>query len=162
MTQLIQWAIRHNVSHTALDELRQMYGVDKETDPVNCGDVGQSETALQNAVRMAASHNGLRLWRNNVGACKDVTGRVIRYGLINDSAAINKKLKSPDLVGIRPVVVTSEMIGHTIGQFIGRECKKPGWHYTGTDREKAQLACGELILSLGGDWAFIDNPVNIV
>jgi hypothetical protein len=162
MTHLIQWAIRHNVSHVALAELRQMYGMDKGTDPVNCENSGQSETALQNAVRLEASKRGLRLWRNNVGACKDDTGRVIRYGLINDSAAINKKLKSPDLVGIRPVVVTSEMVGHTIGQFIGRECKKPGWHYTGTDRERAQLACGELISSLGGDWAFIDNAVNMV
>jgi hypothetical protein len=155
MTNIVQWAIRHGVSHVALAELRQLMGVDKSTDVAS--DTGKSEAAVQTAVRLEASRVGARLWRQNVGACKDDTGRMIRYGLCNDSAALNKRIKSSDLVGIRPVIITPDMVGHTIGQFIAREIKKPSWHYTGTDREKAQLAFGELVISLGGDFAFANS-----
>ena len=155
MTNIIQWAIRHGVSHVALAELRQLMGVDKSTDVAS--DSGKSEAAVQTAVRLEASRVGARLWRQNVGACKDDTGRMIRYGLCNDSAALNKRIKSSDLVGIRPVTITPDMVGHTIGQFIAREIKKPSWYYTGTDREKAQLAFGELVISLGGDFAFANS-----
>lgn len=160
MTNLIQWAIRHGVSHIALAELRQMMGVDKDTDVTGCSTLG-SESKVQEVVRLEATRAGARIWRNNVGACKDDTGRVIRYGLVNDSAALNKRIKSSDLIGIRPVVVTPEMVGHTIGQFIAREIKKPGWQYTGTDREKAQLAFIKLVISLGGDAAFANDVGSI-
>lgn len=160
MTQLIQWAIRHNIPHSALAELRQMMGIDKDTDPDTTGDES-GEALVQVQVRLEATRAGARIWRNNNGACKDDTGRVIRYGLVNDSAALNKRIKSSDLIGIRPVVITSDMIGHTIGQFIAREIKKPGWKYTGTDREKAQLAFIELVMSLGGDAAFANDVGSI-
>lgn len=157
MTNLIQWAIRHNISHVALAELRQMMGVDKDTDPAAQCHTLTSEAKVQEAVRLEATKKGCRAWRNNVGACKDDTGRVIRYGLVNDSAALNKRIKSSDLIGIRPVVITPDMVGHTIGQFIAREIKKPGWKYTGTEREKAQLAFIEMVISLGGDAAFAND-----
>lgn len=161
MTQLIQWAIRHKVSHTALAELRHMMGIDKDTGPDALCRTLTSEAKVQEAVRLEATKKGCRAWRNNVGACKDDTGRVIRYGLVNDSAALNKRIKSSDLIGIRPVVITPDMVGHTIGQFIAREIKKPGWNYTGTDREKAQLAFIELVISLGGDAAFANDVGSI-
>lgn len=158
MTNLIQWAIRHGVSHVALAELRQMMGVDKDTDPDTDDDEDQTgESWVQTQVRLEATRAGARIWRNNVGACKTDTGRVIRYGLVNDSAALNKRIKSSDLIGIRPVVITPDMVGHTIGQFIAREIKKPDWKYTGTDREKAQLAFIELVIGLGGDAAFAND-----
>lgn len=157
MTQFIQWAIRHKIPHGALAELRQMMGVDKDTDPTTQCNTLTSEAKVQEAVRLEATKKQCRIWRNNVGACKDDTGRVIRYGLVNDSAALNKRIKSSDLIGIRPVVITPDMVGHTIGQFIAREIKKPGWKYTGTDREKAQLAFIELVISLGGDAAFAND-----
>jgi len=149
---LTQWAIRHGVSHQALTELRQMMGVD--TGPVSCSAKAGSEAAVQQAIRLEASRLGMRLWRNNVGACKDSTGRMIRYGLANDSAAMNKAIKSSDLVGIRPVVITQSHVGTTIGQFTAREVKRPGWTYAGTEREMAQLAWIKLIVSLGGDAGF--------
>ena len=152
---LTQWAIRHGVSHQALAELRQMMGVD--TDPASCNAKPGSEAAVQQAIRLEASRLGMRLFRNNLGACKDETGRVIRYGLSNDSAAMNRVVKSHDLIGIRPVLIAPEHVGTTIGQFVSREVKKPGWRYTGTDREVAQLAWAQLIVSLGGDAMFANG-----
>lgn len=152
MRNLTQWAARHGVSQAALAELRVMMGVD--TDPAKCTAKAGSEAAVQTAIRLEASRLGVRLWRNNVGACKDESGRIIRYGLCNDSAQLNKRIKSSDLIGVRPVVITSDMVGHTIGQFVAREVKRPGWKYAGTEREKAQLAFIELLLSLGADAAF--------
>lgn len=153
MTQLItQWAIRHGVSHIALAELRAMMGVD--TNVATVATKPGSEAAVQQLIRLEASRVGARIWRNNVGACKDETGRMIRYGLCNDSAALNKRIKSHDLIGIRPVLITPAHVGHTIGQFISREVKAPGWTYRGTEREVAQLAWTNMITSLGGDACF--------
>lgn len=109
-----------------------------------------TESALQARIRQIYSERGWRLWRNNVGAFKTTDGGFVRYGLCNDSAAMNKRLKSSDLVGIRPVTVTDAMVGKIIGQFVAIECKHPGWQYKGTDRERAQLRFLDLILSLGG------------
>ena len=72
-----------------------------------------SEAAVQAAIRIRASELGVRLFRNNVGACVDETGRVIRYGLANDSAQLQKRLKSSDLVGwctVSRVVVSYEAV----------------------------------------------------
>lgn len=145
---LTQWAARHGISAEALAELTGII-----TDPQSAP-IGQSEAAVQQLVRLEASRLGMRLFRNNVGACKDDTGRVIRYGLCNDSAQMNKAVKSSDLIGIRPVIITPDMVGHTIGQFVAREVKRPGWSYRGTDREVAQQAFGQLVLRLGGDFKF--------
>ena len=152
MTLLTQWAARHGVSQAALAELRVMMGVD--TDPAKCTAKTGSEAAVQTDVRLAASRKGWRLWRNNNVALKDQNGRLVRAGLCNDSKELNAKVKSSDLIGIKPVVITSDMVGHTVGVFLAREMKKPGWKYTGTQREKAQKAFIELVLSLGGDAAF--------
>lgn len=113
-----------------------------------------TESDIQALVRKEASDLGGRLWRNNVGHCTDSRGNHIRYGLCNDSAQLNAVCKSSDLIGIRPVVITPGMVGSTVGVFVAREVKRQGWKYRGTDREKAQLAFLELVLSLGGDAAF--------
>jgi hypothetical protein len=112
------------------------------------------EGEAQNRVRLAASKLGARLWRNNVGAGKLDNGSFIRWGLANDSSAMNETLKSGDLIGIRPVLITAEHIGCIFGQFVSREVKRPGWRYCGTDRERAQKAWIDLVRSLGGDADF--------
>ncbi len=148
MLTLTQWAARHGVSAEALAELTGIV-TDHQSTPN-----GQSEAAVQQLVRLEASRLGIWLMRNNSGACKDETGRMIRYGLCNDSAQLNKVIKSSDLIGIRPVVITPDMVGHTIGQFVAREVKRPGWSYHGTDREVAQMAFGQKVLQMGGDFKF--------
>jgi hypothetical protein len=46
------------------------------------------------------------------------------------------------------------MVGMTIGQFISREVKRPGWKYKGDLRERAQLKWMKIIVALGGDACF--------
>ena len=115
------------------------------------------EAQLQNDVRLEASRLGMRLWRNNVGVAVNRNGRPVRYGLCNDSAAMNKQLKSSDLIGIQPVLITEDMVGTTIGQFVAYECKAPGWTLKNTEHEQAQQRFIALVISLGGMARFISD-----
>lgn len=156
MTEIYQWAMQWNVPMPALQDLMRRLGAfSTDTTP----DEGQkSEAAAQAEIRLEASRKGVRLFRNNVGATYDERGNFIRYGLANDSKALNDKVKSGDLIGIRPIVVTPQHVGTTIGQFISREVKKPGWSYTGNGREPAQLKWIEIVTGLGGDACFATGP----
>lgn len=152
---LAAWAMRHHVSVEALAELRT----------IMTGELGpppppgmNNEAWASSAVRLEAASKGLRLFRNNVGALPDQNGRTVRFGLANDSPAINKRLKSSDLIGWRPVVITADMVGKLFAQFLARETKKPGWVYSGTDREQAQATFIHLVQSEGGDAAFTTGP----
>jgi hypothetical protein len=116
-----------------------------------------SERNIQDKIRLEASAKGVRLWRNNVGAVKYPDGSFVRFGLANDSASINAVFKSSDLIGIRPVVITQEMVGTTIGQFVAREVKPDWWVYKNTNHEQAQKSFIDLINSLGGDAAFCNR-----
>jgi len=143
---LTAWAKRHGVTQAALADLLAMMGV-AESAPVKSG---KSEAAVQTEIRLAASKLGGRLWRNNVGAGKLEDGSFVRWGLANDSKAMNTAIKSSDLIGILPTVVTPEMVGTTVGVFWSVEVKKEGWRFGGSPREVAQLRWIELVRSLGG------------
>lgn len=148
---LDEWAADWQISAQAVADLRTRLGL-FPTDPAAAP--GESEAAIQTRIRLEASAKGCRLWRNNVGACYTAEGAFLRYGLANDSAAMNKKIKSADLVGIRPVKITPQHVGATVGQFVAREVKRAGWRYSGSPREEAQLAFISLVLAMGGDAAF--------
>jgi hypothetical protein len=154
MTTLYQWAARHGVTLEAIKELERVLGTEP---PLVIAATGLSEAAIQQNVRLEASRIGARLWRNNVGGYKDEYGNFIRYGLANESAQVNKVMKSSDLIGIKPVLVTPAMVGHTIGQFLSREVKAGDWTYSGSEHEVAQLAWINLITSLGGDAKFTNG-----
>lgn len=152
---LDEWANMWNIPDEAIADLRlRLYS---HTDNTVINNNATSEMAIQNIVRLEASRKGARLWRNNVGATYTQDGAFVRYGLANDSRAVNEQIKSADLIGIRPVRIQPYMIGRTIGQFISREIKAANWKYTGTPREKAQLQWAELIISLGGDACFTNR-----
>lgn len=149
---LLEWQRKHGITVEALADLVTMVGLDV---PRSTKDT--SEARVQDEARLLASKMGWRLFRNNVGVLKDERGVPVRYGICNDSPAMNKRIKSSDLIGIRPVVITLDMVGSTIGQFVAREVKKSGWKYKGTEHEAAQLAFGTLIIGLGGDFKFYNG-----
>lgn len=123
-----------------------------------------SESNVQARIRLEAANRGVRLWRNNNGAGTLRNGSHIRWGLANDSAAYNKVLKSADLIGIRAVVITPDMVGKTIGQFVSMECKPEGWKPSGKEeleRYEAQMRWCNLINSMGGFAAIVDGTVTI-
>ncbi len=114
-----------------------------------------SEARGQSEIRLEAPRQGWGLLRNNSGACLDANGRMIRYGLGNDSARLNRQFKSSDLIGVRPVTITPDMVGQTIGQFVAIECKAPGWKLRpGDARAQAQLRFGEWVVRHGGHFQF--------
>ena len=98
-----------------------------------------SESRVQADIRLATNLTGGVLFRNNSGAARDHTGRVVRYGLGNDSKRWNETCKSSDLIGITPIMITPEYVGRTMGIFTAIEVKREGWKYRGGDREVAQL-----------------------
>lgn len=142
---LMQWAIRHHVSLPALEELRGMLRT-QASEPR-----GASEARVASAMQLDASERGdVVLWRNNVGALKDERGRLVRFGLANETKALNERIKSADYIGIHRRVVTLEDVGRVIGQFVSIETKAEGWKYTGSAREKAQMAWAAGVAAWGG------------
>ncbi len=149
-----QWAQKWKISEAAIEELIAMLCM---IDPASSLRATYSEAAIQSQIRLEASLKGCRLWRNNVGATYTQEGAFIRFGLANESKAINEQIKSADLIGIRPILITQQHVGRTIGQFLSREVKASNWIYKDTDREKAQLRWATLITSLGGDACFANR-----
>jgi len=155
MTLLDKWAKKWGISEQAVDDLKSAI-TNEYVSPGEPLDIA-TETDVQIAQRANAPKHGARLWRNNVGAVSLANGRLLRYGLANDSRAVNERLKSSDLIGIRPIKITEGHIGSTIGQFVARECKAPNWRYCDTSREQAQLRFLLLIAALGGDAYFCNG-----
>lgn len=113
------------------------------------------EAATASHIRLFAAQNGVELWRNNVGVLVDQTGRPVRYGLANESAAQNKLVKSSDYVGITPVVVTPDMVGKVVGVFTAVETKAADWTFSPTDeRSVAQAAFHDIVRRAGGKAGF--------
>lgn len=143
---LSEWAKRWGINPAAILELMRLIGVGGEP-PVSRGN---TEAVNQQKIRMEACKRGARLFRNNVGVLYDERGRPVRFGLANDSASMNKQIKSSDLIGLTPHRVTLEDVGKTVGIFTSIEAKRDNWKYTGTAREVAQYKWIKLIISLGG------------
>ncbi len=155
MSQLYQWATRWNVPPAALADLRAVLVTPPDTELL----VGDSEAAVQAAVRVSASRAGARLWRNNVGAGKLDNGSFVRWGLANESHAMNKQIKSADLIGIEPVLIEQQHVGQVIGRFLSVECKHAKWRYAGDDHEKAQHRWQQIVVGLGGRAVFSNGGI---
>jgi hypothetical protein len=121
-----------------------------------------SEAAVQQQIRLEGGRRGVPLLRNNVGASFDKTGRLIRYGLGHDSAKTNNVFKSSDLIGIWPRLVTQDMVGQVIGQFVAVECKRPGWVFCASDEHAvAQKNFGDWVARHGGLFLFATSPTDL-
>lgn len=119
----------------------------------------KDESTISQEVQIQAPHHGCILMRNNSGACIDETGRMIRYGLGNISKKYTDQIKSSDLIGITKVLITSEMVGTTLGVFTAIEVKKEAWKDTKKldKRESAQLNFINWVKALGGFAGFANN-----
>lgn len=157
-----QWAAKYPEAAAALNQVIQP-GLEP---PENSA--GKSEAWAQQNDRMRMAKMGVYSWRNNVGAtpakiemtCPRCAWNFtyqqtpIRYGLANDSAKLNKQIKSSDLILAIPRLVTPAMVGQTIAQFGSIEEKRPGWVYTGKDQEEGQAAWLALVNKIGGYGCF--------
>ena len=72
------------------------------------------EHEIQQRIRLACGRGPVRLWRNNTGALVDQQGRFVRFGLCKGSS---------DLIGLRALEITPELVGQRIAQFIALEVK---------------------------------------
>lgn len=126
-------------SHMPPQAVADLQAAINPVQPTGTGDA--SEARVASDVRLAASRAGVALWRNNSGAMTDAeSGRLVRFGLGNESAAINSRWKSSDLIGIAPG-----------GRFVAVETKRPGWKLTpGDKRGQAQAAFIQSVQGLGG------------
>jgi hypothetical protein len=73
-----------------------------------------SEHEIQQRIRLACGRGPVRLWRNNTGALVDQQGRFVRFGLCKGSS---------DLIGLRSLEITPELVGQRIAQFVALEIK---------------------------------------
>lgn len=178
-----KWAEENNIPDVALMDLQDRldmvavikgwatnWGIDDETlakllDRLGVGEPPKvvairprSEAAVSSVIKLEAADYNIRLTRNNVGVLKDINGRPVRYGAWNENKEMNELYKSPDLIGIRPVKITPDLIGKTIGQFVGREAKKEGWKFNPKSKhEQAQERCHTMINLAGGDARFVSD-----
>lgn len=102
-----------------------------------------SETAALQAIRLALGLiPGLTLWRNNCGALRDHTGRLVRYGLANPGGA--------DLIGYRTVTITPDMVGKQVAVFTALEVKAPGGTHRVTQEQRHFLDTVEAAGGIAG------------
>lgn len=160
---LHEWAAEEGITAEQLDRLHRKLGMLGASVIDDRLSQGSSESAVTSIFRLQVSAQGHRYWRNNSGALPDKTGRLVRYGLGNDSSRVNAVLKSSDWVGVERHLITPQMVG-TYGGFFGSvELKRAGWRYTGDERERAQLNFITLVNSLGGRARFFSGeaPYNL-
>jgi hypothetical protein len=150
---LIDWATKWGIS---VDALRDLAASICYIPPTK--DDG-SESRQQSLVRLeAASKRNVYLFRNNVGAAEMTAGGFVRYGLANDTPAMNTAVKSADLIGFRSKLIVQADVGTVVAQFVSREVKRANWHWTDTPENQAQLKWAALINTHGGDAAIVTGP----
>jgi hypothetical protein len=104
-----------------------------------------NETTILQRVRLAVSKlPGVRIFRNQVGALKDHSGRLVTFGLHPGSA---------DLIGWKSITITPDMVGQRIAVFVSLECK------TETGKVKPeQINWLQQVSAAGGIAAVVRDP----
>lgn len=103
------------------------------------------ETAdVQRPIHVELSKDPLvRLWRNNNGCLQDRRGKWIRFGLGAGSS---------DLIGLKSVEITPDMVGQWVAVFVGIECKGERTRHTAQ-----QDTFIHVVQQLGGRAGFARN-----
>lgn len=121
-----------------------------------------SEIAVQQHARLTMARMGCQVWRNNSGAYQDEHGNFIRYGLANESKQENALIKSSDLIGITPTLITQAMVGYSLGVFTALEIKPSNWHMRpGDKRALAQAKFHDIVRAACGYAGFVTDPADI-
>lgn len=120
----------------------------------------KSENEISQLVQMEAPKYNFNPFRNNSGALRDATGRVVRFGLGNTSKRINENFKSSDFIGPTTIIITPEMIGKKIAIFTAIETKEENWKFNFNDpHEVAQKNFIDFV-NLKGGIAFFANGID--
>ena len=100
--------------------------------------MANDETTIQQHIRLAlGTRRDLRLFRNNTGTLPDPrTGRPVEFGLARGSA---------DLIGLRTITITPEMVGQQVAVFTSIEVKTAKGRATAEQQNWLQM-----VRSLGG------------
>ncbi len=102
-----------------------------------------TESEIQQLIQIEARKLNCHLMRNNSGAFKDSTGRMVLFGLGHTSSVNNQHIKSSDLIGW--TVVDGRAV------FTAVEVKRPGWTFSDKDkRAVAQKAFIDWVKKHGG------------
>lgn len=114
-----------------------------------------TEANIQRLIMLEASRRGLTLWRNNTGQAWQGTGKPLNLNGAWVTLAYGRRFKvergillreprpvrfglcegSSDLIGLRKVTITPEMVGQTLAVFTAIEVKAARGRATG--RQKA-------------------------
>ncbi len=103
------------------------------------------ETPILKRIMRRCSRGAARLFRNNRGVYRDKVGNWISYGVGGPGAS--------DLLGWCQVVITPEMVGMTIAQFLAIEVKRPG-----KDATDDQATFGRMVSDAGGLFGVAHSP----
>lgn len=153
------WARKHNISEVAVSELLQLFTPKlPNAQPVP----EHTEKHIQNGIRLTTNLTNGLLLRNNSGVLYNERGTPVRYGLGNESSAMNKTFKSSDLIGVTPLQIREPDIGRTWGVFTAIEAKRSGWKYTGTGREVGQQSFISAIRARGGIAGFATSTTEYI
>jgi hypothetical protein len=159
MNSLVTLVNRWQLPPQFLQELLAVMGAAVPTAATTPVTDTASEAGTQSRRILRAARQGYWLLRNNSGACQDATGRLVRYGLGHTSPETIKVMKSSDLIGITPIVITPAHVGYTAGIFTAEECKAPTWKFRQSDdRAVAQFNFIKKVQSLGGIAKFVTDP----
>lgn len=137
MYSIDDWAAKHPQAAADLFNMFTLAGRAKPDGP--------SEAHIQSAIQLEAPSKGYWLGRNNSGVLMNEQGVPVRFGLGNVSAAVNKVIKTGDLIGMKTVTITPDMVGQQFARFVSVEVKKPGGRI-----EKAQQSWAALVNKRGG------------
>lgn len=83
---------------------------------------------------------------------------MVRYGLGNESKAINAAIKSADLIGWKTITITPDMVGKQVAVFLSVECKREGWQSSPNDEhEQAQQRWADVVNAAGGEARIVSD-----